>query len=123
MKLIPLVFVIFVIVLIVAAVMVFPLIVKERTCYDTAFESVGALRMRASILGTDTKEICRLRVETLADFRDCIQTVEQSSRLAVTMHAVVSFGAQYDHPLSKTFDSITADHNTQCAEYKQYILQ
>jgi len=118
-----LIWLVFIIALIIGVAMVFPLIVKERGCYDTAFESVGALKMNASILGTDTKEICRQRVETLADFRDCIQKVEYSSQFAATMHAVISFGAQFDHPLSKTFDSITADHNAQCAEYKQYILQ
>jgi uncharacterized protein YoxC len=109
--------------LVIGVVYVFPLIVKERRCYDAAFESVSTLKMRSSILGTDTGEICRQRVETLANFKDCIQTVEQSSQIAVATHAVISFGAQFDHPLSKTFDSITTDHNTQCAEYKQYILQ
>jgi hypothetical protein len=98
----------------------FPYVKKERICNDTAFEYVRRLRISVPSKGTDLKEVCRDRVEMIATLQVCTAAVEKSNIVTGTFRQILRYAASFDHPFSNSFQSFTADHNTQCSDYPQY---
>ena len=116
------VFIVFILILIAGFILLFPMIRKEKACYDTADSAINTINFNASG-GLETEDICDQKTCVLLDLGDCITAATSSSKIAAYSNTIIAGVVGMIRPLSRDFRALKAEHNQECSAYYKYQLQ
>lgn len=115
-------FVILILLCIVLFFLFFPLVDRERQCYESSQANLD--RISSNILNQRiTKDMeCSQRMDTLFNLESCMQDATKSSIVAQYANNTIQQLLAIIRPYGKNLWTLKAEHNQSCADYSWYQL-
>lgn len=104
------------------AILLFPMVMKEKTCYDASNDATTDMNSRVIAQSLSKEDVCSRRSSILVSLETCLQNATASSRLAKHTNGVISQAVMFVHPFTDSVSTQIANHNNDCNDYSDYQL-
>jgi len=109
--------------LIAAAVYLYPMVNKEKMCFDTTQSKITDIQYNIVARGLSKENFCSQRSTTLLDLDDCIKAATAGSILAKYVNNIIENTVYVLRPLTKSLTTLKNEHNADCSDYKKLQLE
>lgn len=103
-------------------VLCFPLVNKERLCYEASQTSLNDINYDMLARGIPKSTQCERSADTLYTLETCIQNATKSSAVAVYANDTIQRAVAFFRPYEKNVWTLKAEHNETCAGFNNYQL-
>lgn len=116
-------FLLVVILLIGAAVYLYPIVNKEKLCFDTTQSKITDIQYDIVARNLSKKDVCSQRSTTLLDLEDCIKAATAGSTLARHVNGIIENTVYLIRPLTKSLTTLKNEHNIDCSDFTKLQLE
>jgi hypothetical protein len=106
-----------------AAVYLYPMVYKEKTCFDTTQSKLTDIQYYVVVRGLSKEDVCSQRSMMLLDLEDCIKAATAGSTLARHVNSIIENTVYFIRPLTKSLTTLKNEHNTDCSDYERFQLE
>ena len=106
-----------------AAIYVFPMVNKEKMCFDATEAGYNTIQFNVVSKNLSKEDVCSQRSEMLLDLNDCLKSATSGSTLAPRINNIISNTVYLIRPLTKSLTTLKNEHNADCSDYEQYQLE
>jgi len=105
------------------AVKLYPIVIKEKTCFDTTSQTIDTINFSVPANDTSKSDVCAKRSVALMDLEDCITQATASSNIARYTGSIIEHAVYVLRPLTKSYSTQKNEHNADCSDYPQFQLE
>jgi hypothetical protein len=105
-----------------AFILCFPLVNKERLCYEASQTNLDNINSDVIARGIPETTQCERSTDALYTLETCIQDATKSSTVALYANDAIRRIVAIIRPYEKNVWTLKAEHNETCADFSKYQL-
>ena len=117
------VYILVVVFLVFVAVKLYPMVMKEKACFDTAAQTIDTLNFSMVANNVSKKDMCSIRSGYLLNLDDCLTQAKAGNKFAKYTGSLVEDAVYVIRPLTKSYITQRNEHNTECSDYPEFQLE